>query len=310
MGDFASCFAGRGAILMEGALGERLKREYGLNPDESVAWASLVYSERGRDALKALWGGYIETARRYGLPFAATTPTRRANRERVASSRCGEEIIHDNVAFLRGIRESCGAEMFVGGLMGCRGDAYSAEAVLPEMDAHAFHSWQAGLFADEGADFLYAGIMPALGEAKGMARAMEDTGLPYLISFMIRENGRLIDGTPIHCAIEAIDAATKRKPLCYMTNCVHPSVLLKALRAEFNRTDLVRERFCGIQANTSPLEPEELDGSACLKTSGSTELAEGIAELEELITLKIVGGCCGTDNSHMEEIARLLSTCH
>ena len=39
---------------MEGAIGERLKKEYGIVFDDNVAMASLVYSKKGRDTLEAL----------------------------------------------------------------------------------------------------------------------------------------------------------------------------------------------------------------------------------------------------------------
>lgn len=80
--------------------------------------------------------------------------------------------------------------------------------VLSIDDAKEFHSWQANLFKESGVDFLFAGIMPALPEAIGMAKAMESTELPYIISFMIRDDGRLIDGTTINDAILHIDNAT------------------------------------------------------------------------------------------------------
>ena len=141
----------------------------------------------------------------------------------------------------------------------------------------------------------------------GMAQAMEQTGLPYLISFMIRKDGRLIDGTPISQAISAIDAATGRHPLCYMTNCVHPSVLRQALLQPENRGKPEMRRFLGIQANTSPLSPEELDGAEELFCSEPEELAEHMAVLEQIQPFKIFGGCCGTDGSHMQAIAKKLS---
>jgi S-methylmethionine-dependent homocysteine/selenocysteine methylase len=196
--------------------------------------------------------------------------------------------------------------MFVGGLMGCKGDAYKATEVLPVEEAEEFHSWQANLFKNSGVDFLFAGIMPALTEAIGMAKAMGNTGVPYIISFMIQDNGKLIDGTTIHNAIFNIDNATVQKPICYMTNCVHPIVLKKALSFPFNKTELVKERFCGIQANTSPLSPEELDNCCDLKSSDSVSLARDMMELYQYFTPKIFGGCCGTDNTHIEEIAKRL----
>ena len=68
---FVECFNQHENILMEGALGERLKREYHISFDDNVAMASLVYSQAGRNALSELWGGYIDIAKRFNLriPF-------------------------------------------------------------------------------------------------------------------------------------------------------------------------------------------------------------------------------------------------
>ena len=49
-------------FLMEGALGERLKREYGLDISGEIAMAGLVRTQAGRDALFALWRQYAATA--------------------------------------------------------------------------------------------------------------------------------------------------------------------------------------------------------------------------------------------------------
>ena len=306
--NFEECYKGTPAILMEGALGERLKREYGICFDADVAMADLVYSRSGREALENIWNEYISIADAFRVPFIAATPTRRANRERVLRSRYDGKIIEDNVRFLQKIRQSSGKpDMFVGGLMGCKGDAYRASDILAVNDACEFHSWQAGLFKEAGADFLFAGIMPSLPEAAGMAKAMERTELPYIISFMILRNGRLIDGTTIHDAIFQIDNSAARKPVCYMTNCVHPQVLYDALSYDCNKSSLVRERLCGLQPNTSPLSPEELDNSDELISTGAEELTEDIMKLKDFINLKIVGGCCGTDSTHIREIARRIS---
>ena len=237
------------------------------------------------------------------LPFVAITPTRRANIERVAKSGYDKKIIIDNVSILKQLRDLTDIEMYIGGLMGCRGDAYKATEFLHPTEAKEFHSWQADLFAQAGVDFLYAGIMPTLPETIGMAMAMEQTELPYIISFMLRDTGRLIDGTTINDAIEKTDSSVKRKPVCYMTNCIHPNVLYKALSWDFNQTALVKQRFQGIQANTSELPPEQLDNSAELKCSDCLELAHAMYKLTELMTLKIIGGCCGTDNTHISKIA-------
>ena len=72
----------------------------------------------------------------------------------------------------------------------------------------------------------------------------------------------------------------------------------------FNQTDEVRDRFIGLQANTSDLPYEELDRAAILQTTGPAQLAREMMELNEVHPLQIFGGCCGTDQRHMMEIAR------
>lgn len=304
---FTECIRQKDKILMEGALGERLKREYHLTFDENIAMAKLIYEEKGALALKQLWMEYLDIAKKYNLPFLATTPTRRANKERVLKAGCDGSVIMDNVKFLQDIQKSAqeiNTQMYVGGLMGCKGDAYTGEGALSETEAKEFHKWQADLFAKAGVDFLYAGIMPTLPEAAGMAAAMSDTGLPYMISFTIEKNGKLIDGTTISEAITYIDNTVSNIPVCYMTNCVHPRILYEALSQPFNCNETVYNRFWGIQANTSPLSYAELDGSVDLKCSEPEAFAEDMIRLREIGRIKIFGGCCGTDNRHMEQVAR------
>ena len=307
MMDFQTCYQQSPVLLMEGAIGERLKREFNITMDPTLVMANLVYQPEARQALRSIYMEYVGIAERYGLPFLATTPTRRANKERVGRSQYGETLFEENVRFLKEIREMSTVRMYVGGLMGCKGDAYKATGALSVAESWAFHSWEAGHFKAAGADFLFAGIMPTLPEAIGMAMAMEETGLPYIISFMIRHNGRLLDGTTIHDAIREIDAATTRKPICYMANCVHPTVLLEAATCKRNDTPLVKMRFRGIQANTSPLSPEELDNRPELLSSDALTLVDDMLRLSKHLDLKIVGGCCGTDGSHLEQIAKRFS---
>lgn len=304
--DFLTCLRTEKHILMEGALGERLKREYGLSFDPHVDMAALVYTQEGRTALKSLWKGYMEIAKNYDFPFLATTPTRRTNRERIQKTQYDASIVQANVDLLRQVQRESGQEMYVGALLGCRGDAYTGKGCLSRQEALEFHRWETGLFARADVDFFYAALMPTLPEAAGMALACQETGIPCILSFTIQPNGCLVDGAPIAEAISYIDGLTENPPACYLTNCVHPAIAMEALSQPINRCEIVRERFLGIQANTARLSYAELDGSAELKTSDPKELARHIADLGKVCRLKIVGGCCGTDHRHMEEIAKRL----
>ena len=213
----------RTPMLMEAALGERLKSEYHLVPDEQVALAGILYQPGGREALKRLWQAYIDIAAAHHLPILLTTPTRRVNRERAEHFPHRNTVISDHVALLRELQRDGSGEVYIGGLMGCRGDAYTGKGCLSTGEALDFHRWQAEQFQNSPMDFLMAGILPTLPEAMGLAQAMSETGFPYLISFTIQKDGCLIDGTTISDAIETIDQFVSRPPLGYMTNCVHPS---------------------------------------------------------------------------------------
>jgi len=305
--NFVDCFNRSEYILMEGALGERLKREYFLEFDTNVVMGNLIYSQQGRTALKNLWNEYAEIAYHHSLPFIATTPTRRINKQRVALAGYSEAIIKDNVAYLKEIKEQQQCEMYIGGMIGCTGDAYTGLGDLTADEAEAFHAWEIEQFALSGVDFLYAALIPTMGEALGIARAMSRFNVPYIISFTIKENGCLVDGTPISSAIEIIDNAVELKPICYMTNCVHPNIVYTALTQQFNKSLLVKQRFLGIQANTSELSFDKLDKSKELKTSEPEALANSIMRLQSVHKMKIIGGCCGTNGSHMKSIAEKLT---
>lgn len=304
--DFTECINNRKSILMEGALGERLKREFHLSFDENVILSSLVYADEGKNALKKLWSEYAEIAWKYNLPFLATTPTRRTNKERVELSGFGADIIEANVDFLRQIQKEQKREMYVGGLMGCKGDAYTGIGALKKQESQIFHEWEVRLFAKAKVDFLYAALMPNVEEAAGVALTIQKYRIPYIISFTIRKDGCLIDGTTISKAIQYIDSITEFSPVCYMTNCVHPEILYEALSKPFNRNKTVYTRFAGIQANTSPLSYEELDNVEDLKTSAPVEFARQTLQLRTINPLKIIGGCCGTDGRHINEVAKLM----
>lgn len=62
-------------------------------------------------------------------------------------------------------------------------------------------------------------------------------------------------------------------------------------------------RVLGFQANTSAKSPEELDNLPYLDTTEPDAFAEMMLEIHKKFGTRILGGCCGTDNSHIEKIA-------
>lgn len=93
-----------------------------------------------------------------------------------------------------------------------------------------------------------------------------------------------------------------------MANCVHPAIVYEALSHDFNHAQIVKKRFRGIQANTSPLSYAELDSAVNLQSSDPQNFAEDMIKLSQIGEFQIWGGCCGTDNRHIECIAQKLNT--
>jgi homocysteine S-methyltransferase len=137
-----------------------------------------------------------------------------------------------------------------------------------------------------------------------MAAAMGGWGIPYLLSFVVRPTGVLLDGTPVHQAVRQIDASVSPRPLCYMLNCVHPTVYARAMESELGADPTLRERVIGLQGNTSCRSPEELDALVFLDTEEPQPFAEAMVELYHRFGARVLGGCCGTDDRHIEWIAR------
>jgi len=125
----------RELVLAEGAVIERLRRSPGVVLDPHVANAGLVYDAVGRDTLRNIWRGYLESAREYGLPMLMCAPTWRATPERLARAGLppAARVCSDAVAFVREVsleQDAAAAQVYVAGLIGCRGDAYRPQEAL------------------------------------------------------------------------------------------------------------------------------------------------------------------------------------
>lgn len=113
-------------------------------------------------------------------------------------------------------------------------------------------------------------------------------------------------GTALKDAIAAIDSQASPAPQAYLVNCTHASIFRRAIFHEQNSSALVRKRVIGLLANTAALSPEELDNSSELVEEEPEVFATDVAALQKELGLRIVGGCCGTDERHIDSLARQL----
>jgi homocysteine S-methyltransferase len=293
-------------ILCGGSVFERMRRRADLQLDEHVAHSALVHDETARAILVDVHREYIAAAHEAGLQAMVLAATWRASRERVEASRfAGRPLNEDNVAFVRALPRDGEPPLLCAGVLGPRGDAYRPDEALGTDAATDYHAWQAERLAAAGVDVLVAMTCPAVSEAHGLARAMAATGVPYMVSFVVRDDGTVLDGTPLADAIARIDDDGRAAPVGYLLNCVHPTVFERALDAN---PPTLATRVVGLKANTSALRPEDLDGSAELVTEPADVLADHMARVQRRFGLTIVGGCCGTGTEHVRAIAQRMGS--
>ena len=127
------------------------------------------------------------------------------------------------------------------------------------------------------------------------------------MSFVVRPAGTLLDGTPLKEAVAAIDAQARPAPVAYLVNCTHASIFRNALAAPESSSPALRSRVVGLMANTSSLSPEELDNSPDLVPEDPELFGGTVASLREELGMKLLGGCCGTDDRNIRCLARRLT---
>lgn len=270
----------------------------------------LLRTEAGRAGLDAYFRGYLELAVQTGTAFVLESPTWRASPDWIEPLGYSDaelaRLNSEAIRMMHGLAEEFRSripEILVSGCIGPRGDGYDPGTAMTVEEAKHYHSWQVGIFAEEGVDLVTAITMTNLPEAIGVARAAAEVGVPSVISFTVETDGRLPTGMSLAEAITSVDLEAGSRPRHYMINCAHP--------AHFER--LIEEggdylaRLGGLRSNASSKSHEELNESETLDIGNPQELGELHANLaRQLPGLKVFGGCCGTDLRHITCIAEAM----
>ncbi|ACK81045.1 homocysteine S-methyltransferase family protein [Methylorubrum extorquens] len=266
----------------------------------------LVCTEEGRDKLTHYFQPYLDLAEERQLGFILDTPTWRANPDWGAqlgfTGQALTDVSRAAVTYLEGLRRRhahSGLPIVLNGVIGPRGDGYKIETSLTAAEAATYHGPQIQAFRDTEADMVSAITMTSVEEAIGIAWAAQTAGMPVVISFTVETNGRLPSGQALGSAIEEADGTTGAYPAYYMINCAHPTHFKAVLVGNAPWLNRIR----GLRANASAKSHAELDVASELDIGDPQELGLHYADLcARLRSLKILGGCCGTDRRHVAAI--------
>jgi S-methylmethionine-dependent homocysteine/selenocysteine methylase len=293
-------------FLTDGGIETTLIFHRGLDLPEFAAFPLLEDAE-GLEVLRAYYEPYLRLAGEHGSGFVLESPTWRA------SPRWGQALGYDEARLdelnrraiglmevLRAEHAPAGGDIVISGCIGPHDDGYDPAVTLSAQEAQAYHATQIGTFADAGADLVTAMTITYAEEAIGMTRAAGDSGLPAAISFTVETDGRLPSGQTLGDAIVQVDRGADPPPAYYMVNCAHPTHFEGVLEPGAPWLQRIR----GLRANASTKSHAELDEAADLDAGDPADLAARYAGLRDrLPALTVLGGCCGTDDRHIAEIA-------
>ena len=266
----------------------------------------LLDTPEGRALLTEYYRSYAEIAAEVDAGVLLEAPTWRASPEWAAT--LGHDLdqlgayLDAAIALMHDVRRDwSGSQPFlVSGTIGPRGDGYRVDTAMSPAESAEYHSFQIDRMAAAGVDLVTALTMGYVEEAAGVALAARGAGIPVVLSFTVETDGRLPSGITLGEAVVTTDEVTDGYPLHYMVNCAHPTHFDHVLTEPSEWV----HRIGGIRANASTLSHAELDEMEVLDEGDPADLAARYVVLRDALpSLRVIGGCCGTDHRHVAAIA-------
>ena len=294
-------------FLTDGGLETTLIFHEGLELPEFAA-CDLLKNGDGREHLYKYYSAYAAIARDHKVGILLESATWRTSSEWGKKLGYSKEVLvdmnHKAIDLLQDIRteyENDKNKMVISGCIGSRGDGYNPTDRMSEEEAERYHTAQIETFSETQADLVSALTMTNTAEVIGLTRAAKSASMPVVISFTVETDGKLPSGQTLKEAIEKVDKETNNTPAYYMINCAHPTHFEGALASGESWVQRIR----GIRANASTKSHAELDGCEELDEGNPVELGRQYKELTgRFHHLNVLGGCCGTDHRHVEEICK------
>lgn len=224
------------------------------------------------------------------------TNTFGANRFKLAPHGLNEKIYDINYSGARLAREVAGDKILVAGSVGPLGVQIEPLGKIGYDEAKDYFKEQIQPLIDGGVDLIILETFTLAEELVQAIRAAREINpeIPIIAQVTVNEEGNLVSGDPLEKFVELV---TQYKPDVIGFNCsVGPKPMLDALEKLRSLTDLP----ISVQPNAG--YPVNIGGRNIYMTS-----PEYIAEYSKRFIqtgANIVGGCCGTNPSHIKAIRR------
>lgn len=279
--------------LLDGATGTELTRR-GVSTNLPLWSASALID--APDVVRAIHRDYVNAGAK--IIVANTFRTNPRTLRAAGWLERGEELNRKAIALAR---EAAVEARPVGSSVNSPSDVLIAASVAPVEDCYrpdltpsdaelrAEHRQMAEWLVAAAPDLVWIETMGTSREALAAARAARDAGLAFVVSFVTREDGRLLGGDDFAHAVQTIDALA---PLAMGVNCVPPDGLTRILPtlSGMTRRPIVAYAHIG--------NPAPISGWSFSQDISPERYAEHALEWRRR-GANIIGGCCGTTPAHI-----------
>jgi len=281
-------------LLLDGATGTELERRGVATPKPLWSAAALVGSPRVVEEIHrdyAAAGADIVVAN----TFRTNVRTLRA----AGYLAQGEALNRLAVELAQKAVSAAGSQALVAASVGPVEDCYRPEVVPDEAELREEHGQMMVWLKAAGPDLVWIETINTVREARIAAEAACQAGLPFAVSFVVAETGRLLGGEPLE---EGVRAVQSLGPVAIGLNCVPPRGLAEIL------PQLRRMVECRVAAYAHVNNPVAIPGWSYSQVVDAVEYAHWAQRWVEL-GADIVGGCCGTGPEHIAAVRAKLAGC-
>jgi methionine synthase I (cobalamin-dependent) len=171
-------------------------------------------------------------------------------------------------------------------------DCYHPECVPDAAVLRDEHGRMLAWLKAAGPDLIWIETMGTVREARAAAWAARQAEMPFVVSFVTREDGNLLGGEPLEQAVGAVEPFD---PLAIGLNCIPPTGMTAVLPRLRKATARPLVAYAHIN-NATPIF-----GWSYSQTATPEQYAEHAERWLDL-GVSIVGGCCGTTPAHIRAV--------
>jgi len=260
----------------------------------------LLEKPATRDMLTNYAREQVALAREHRFGTILESATWMANADRAADLGYSpgdlELVNRDAIALLVEVRGDA-KDVLVSANIGPRNDAYLPGETMSAAEAAEYHGAQIQSLVGTGVDMISPYTFANAAEAIGVVNEARRADLPCVVALTVETDGRLPSGQAIADSLAQIDAATNASAAYFMINCAHPEHFAESLPDT--------NRLGGVVVNASRCSHADLDEATELDDGNPTELGQQVGSLmRQVPSMRVFGGCCGTDMRHLEAMAQ------